>query len=46
MPQEGQGQVRVNGGKLLIKPLRNTSGEIVKLKNEDRFFYNQEFYLQ
>ena len=39
-------KMEVNSGLLSIKRLRNRLGELVKLKCRDRFFYNQEFYMQ
>ena len=33
-------------GNLTIRALYNNKGEEVSLKQPDRFFYNQEFYLQ
>ena len=36
----------VKSGQLFIQKLRNNEGKLAKLKRPDRFFYNQEFYLQ
>eukprot|EP00354_Favella_ehrenbergii_P008853 CAMPEP_0170457592 /NCGR_PEP_ID=MMETSP0123-20130129/4839_1 /TAXON_ID=182087 /ORGANISM="Favella ehrenbergii, Strain Fehren 1" /LENGTH=217 /DNA_ID=CAMNT_0010721449 /DNA_START=869 /DNA_END=1521 /DNA_ORIENTATION=+ len=44
--QDKEESVRVNGGKLTIRKLYNKKGDLVNLKHPDRFFYNQEFYLQ
>lgn len=36
----------MKSAKLVIKRLRDRNGKFVSLKTADRFFYNQEFFMQ
>ena len=43
---DSEGDNKVKSGILIVKRMQNTDGKLVSLKQADRFFYNQEFYLQ
>ena len=45
-PNQPVDDLEIEDGVLFIKILHNRRGERVRLKKADRFFYNQEFYME
>ena len=45
-PPSANDQLEIKKGRLTVKKLRNRQRKFAQLKIRDRFFYNQEFYLQ